>query len=134
MSTNPFADPGSASGISWEGLNGSLLLIEPISLEEGVKTVHGDKNAVRAKVAILDGPQSGEEYTDTLIFPLVLQGQLRGRFGQKVIGRLGQGEKKAGQKPPWKLLEATAADREVGMAYLNKQLATPAAAGNQPPF
>lgn len=132
MTASPFATPGTASGISWEDLNGSLLLIEPLSVEEGIKTVHGDKSAIRANVAVLDGDQKGQDYQDTLVFPLVLQGQLRGRIGQKVLGRLGQGEKKAGQKPPWKLAEATEADIAVGTAYLSGQMSAPA--DDAPPF
>lgn len=125
MTSSPFAAPGTASGIDWKALNGSLLLIKPHSVEEGIKTVHGDSSAVRADVYVLDGEEKGEEYKDTLIFPRVLQGQLRSRIGQNVLGRLGQGAQKPGQSPPWLLSEATAADHEVGVAYLSGQMSTP---------
>lgn len=134
MSNSPFAAPAAASGISWEDLNGSLLLIQPLSVEDSVQTTFGEKTAIRADISVLDGDQKGEEYKDTLVFPLVLQGQLRGRLGQKVLGRLGQGEAKAGQKPPWILTEATEDDIKVGTAHLSGQLSTPAAGGSAPPF
>lgn len=132
MTTSPFASPATASGIDWKALNGALLLISPLSVEEGIKTVHGDSTAVRADVVVLDGDEKGEEYADTLVFPKVLQGQLRSRIGQKVLGRLGQGQQKPGQSPPWILAEATEADQKVGMAYLSGQLAKPA--DDTPPF
>lgn len=134
--SSPFADPASASGVKWEDHNGALLLITPHTVETGVNTSFGSKDAVRADVAVLDGAHAGEEYPDVLIFPGVLIGQLRSQLGKKVIGRLGQGVGKPGQKPPWKLIEATDADKQIGMAYLNKtQLATPAPAGSSgPPF
>lgn len=132
--TNPFATPAAASGLDLEALNGKLLLITPLKVEEGISTNFGLKDAVRADVVVLDGPDAGSENADTLIFPLVLIGQLRSRIGQKVLGRLGQGQAKPGQKPPWKLSEATPADQEIGMAWLNKTALTTPAASGQPPF
>lgn len=132
--TSPFSAPAAPSaGVDWQDLDGALLLIEPHSFETAIKTTFGDKDAVRADVVVLDGDKAGEQFNDTLIFPLVLLGQLRQQIGQKVLGRLGTGNAKPGQKPPWKLNEATAADVEIGTAWLNKQqaagLAAPAAAG-----
>lgn len=133
--TDPFASPGTAAGIDWKALNGALLLITPLAVEEGIKTVHGDSSAVRANVIALDGEKKGEEFNDTLIFPKVLQGQLRSRVGQKVLGRLGQGNAKAGQSPPWLLAEATEDDKKVGLAYLSNGFAQPAtASAGAPPF
>lgn len=135
--SSPFASPGSTSGIDYAALNGKLLLIEPQALESNVKTSLGEKEAVRGTVTILDGDSAGTEISDTLIFPRVLIGQLRSRIGQKVLGRLGQGEAKPGQNAPWKLHEATPADIQIGTAWLNKQptFAAPAASGSStPPF
>lgn len=133
--SNPFAAPAASSGLDLKEVNGKLLLIEPMKLEEGVATSFGNKDAIRARVVILDGPDAGTEHEDTLLFPGVLIGQLRPRIGQKVLGRLGQGQAKPGQQPPWKLAEATDADQQIGMAWLAKNsLAAPAASGSTPPF
>lgn len=130
MSTDPFATPGTAGGgIDWEANKGALLLIEATSIETGIKTTFGDKDAIRANVSVLDGPQAGEQYPDCLIFPGVLIGQLRSRLGQKVLGRLSQGVAKPGQKPPWLLEDPTDADRAVGVQHLSQQMATA-----EPPF
>lgn len=126
-----FAAPAAASGIDLKALNGALLLIEPAAIEEDISTVHGPSSAIRADVSVLDGALQGEVYEDTLLFPKVLQGQLRPRLGQKVLGRLGQGVAKPGQSAPWTLNEATDQDKQVATAFLNQrttnQTAAPAA-------
>jgi hypothetical protein len=122
-----FATPATATGIDWNDANGSLLLIEPLSIEVAVKTSLGEKDAVRANVAVLDGTLAGEQYSDVLIFPRVLQGQVRSRLGQKVLGRLGQGVAKAGQSAPWMLSEATEADTRLGMQWIARGVQAPAA-------
>jgi hypothetical protein len=133
--TDPFATPGSTTGIDYASLNGRLLLVDPASLEANVKTSLGEKEAVRATITILDGGDAGSVLADGLVFPRVLIGQLRSRMGQKVLGRLGQGVAKPGQSPPWTLSEATEADKAVGLKWLATGLATPAAASSkEPPF
>ena len=136
--TDPFAAPAPPSdGIEWTAHNGRLLLLT-IGGSETVNTSFGEKEAVRADVVILDGPEAGTRYDDTLVFPKLLVSQLKSRAGQKVLGRLGQGVAKPGQKPPWILNEATDADKQIGVAYLANGIATPAAAtaaaGGKPPF
>lgn len=129
--TDEFATPAQPGGVDWQPLMGSLLLIEPMSNETGIATVHGPANAVRASVAVLDGAHAGTTHEDALVFPKVLQGQLRTRIGQKVLGRLSQGLAKAGQTAPWLLQEATPADIDVARRWLAQQkprgLAQPAA-------
>lgn len=107
-----------SGGITWEDHNGKLLIIEPLAVESGIQTVHGASDAVRANVYVLTGPDTAEEFNDTLIFPKLLQGQTRGQIGKKVVGRLGQGMKKPGQNAPWVIEEATAEDIEKAKAYL----------------
>jgi hypothetical protein len=126
MTTDPFTTPGSTTRLDYKELNGRLLLVEPRSLEEGVNTSLGVKEAIRADVAVLDGPTAGTTYPDSLIFPRVLIGQLRSRVGQKVLGRLGQGMASPGQNPPWVLSAATDDDKKIGVAYLSGQFAKPA--------
>jgi hypothetical protein len=118
--SNPFAQPATASGINWSEVHGSLVMIEPLSVELGVKTSLGEKDAIRAKIVVLDGDLQGTEFADALVFPKVLIGQLRSRIGSKVLGRLGQGVAKPGQSPPWRLSEASKEDEALGLAWLNR--------------
>lgn len=109
--TEQFANPAApGESVDWQGLSGSLLLIEPTELVQGINTVHGVSNAVRANVTVIDGPQAGQRNEDALIFPKVLQSQVRGKIGQKVLGRLGQGVAKPGMSAPWMLHPATPDD------------------------
>jgi hypothetical protein len=130
-----FEAPSATGGIQWADLKGALLVIEPHKVEVDIPTTFGKKEAVRADVHVIDGPKAGESFGDTLIFPGVLIGQTRSMLGKKVLGRLGQGEGKAGQQPPWKLSEATPADQATAQAWLasRNSFAAPTAAG-APPF
>jgi len=120
--TSPFATPAAASGIDWSELNGRLLVIEPSEIVKDINTNFGVTDAVRANVTVLDGTEPGKKYDDTLIFPKVLQSQLNSRIGQKVLGRLGQGQAKPGQSPPWMLNPATPEDEQKAVAFLSAQL------------
>jgi hypothetical protein len=120
-----FNDPSSTAGIKWDDFNGDLLLIKVHAQEHGIKTVHGDSSAIRADVFVLDGGHVGDEYRDTLIFPKVLQSQLKASVGSMVLGRLGQGHKKPGQSAPWTLAAATEADKTLGREFLAKTVDTP---------
>lgn len=113
-----FATPAASSGFTFDDHNGALLIVEVLGVEEEIPTTFGDKPAVRATVTVVDGDHQGDVYTDTLIFPRVLIGQLRSNVGQQVLGRLGQGNAKPGQKPPWRLEDPTPADLAAAEKYV----------------
>lgn len=129
MSNDPFSNPSSASGITWADLKGALLLFKVHGVEAEVNTVHGANPAVRADVIVLDDKgadvEEGTVYGDTLVFPKVLQSQIKGSVGGMVLGRLGQGEAKKGQSAPWMLSEAQEADKQIGRDYLAKTSEAP---------
>ena len=113
---NPFASiPSPSDGITWADNNGALLIIRPTAIEAGIQTSYGSADAVRANVWVVDGPNAGEVHDDTLVFPKLLQSQLKSRINQVVLGRLGQGVGKPGQSAPWMLNEPTQQDVQTGM-------------------
>lgn len=134
MTESPFATPSASEGIKWSDLNGSLVLIEVLGTEAGIQTVHGSTDAVRANISVLDGGLSGDRYDDALIFPRVLQGQVRSKVGQLVLGRVGQGVAKPGQTAPWKLAEATPSDVSKAEAHMRNAPRTPAVTNAEAPF
>lgn len=111
--------PPPSGGIQWADIKGSLLVIEPLSLETGIQTTYGSTDAVRANVYVLTGPAESDDHPDTLVFPKVLAGQLKNQIGRKVVGRLGQGQAKASQSPPWVLEEASPDDLQKAQAWLD---------------
>lgn len=128
---NPFVTPAAASGgIDWNPLNGTLVIIKVTAFETGIQTSNGPRDAARADVYPIDGPQAGDKHEDTLIFPKVMASQLRPRVGQLVIGRVGQGIAKSGQNAPWILQDPTQADIQAGVVAWQKiqagQFQTPA--------
>lgn len=126
--SDPFKAPSSAAGIEWKTLKGALLLVKVHGIEAEINTVHGASSAVRADVIVLDDKgesDAGTSFADTLVFPKVLQSQIKGSVGGMVLGRLGQGEAKKGQSAPWMLSEATEADKNIGREYLAAQSEAP---------
>lgn len=116
--SDEFSGPASADGIKWVDYKGALLMFDVKGFEPSINTVHGETSAVNATVVVLDGDHKGEVITDTLVFPKVLQSQIKGNIGGKVLGRLGQGEAKKGQSAPWKLSDATEADKAVARDHI----------------
>jgi hypothetical protein len=128
-----FRDPQSGGDkLPLDELKGSLLLFSVHEQMGEMQTSFGPATPIRADVAVLDGARKGEAFTDALIFPRVLQGNLRGAIGEMVIGRLGKGAAKAGQSAPWILEAATDADKQVGERYLTH--VTAKAAADEEPF
>ena len=118
-----FDDPGTSSSgdrFDMKANTGALLLIKPLKKVDNITTAFGDKDATSADVHVVDGPNAGKVYTDSLIFPGVLQGQLRSNIGtgRFNLGRLGQRVSKPGQQPAWALDVATEPDKEMARKYL----------------
>lgn len=132
------ASPGDRA--DWQALNGSLLLLRPTSYETGIMTTASTepKDAVRADLVVLDGPQAGADLRDVLVFPNVMVGTLKRNIGKKVVGRLGQGAKQPGKNAPWQLNEPTDQDMAKARAFLANRgrAAAPAATSSAatPPF
>lgn len=122
MTQEPFAPPGDTNdSVPWAENVGALMMIKPFSLETGIPTVNGITDAVRASVLILDGPHAGTEHENVLIFPRMLQAQLKARIGKTVLARLGQGAPKPGKNPPWVLTAANPGDEQIARAALNRR-------------
>lgn len=115
-----FNDPGTGGDqLPLDDLGGALLLVDVHEQMPEMPTVHGPSTPIRCDVYVLDGPLKASEYIDALVFPRILQMQLRGSIGGKVIGRLGRGApRKAGQSPPWELSKATDGDKAIGERFL----------------
>lgn len=129
-----FDDPTApGGGIPWKDHKGALLLIEVLGVQTDVGTAFGVSDATSANVHVLDGPGAGEEYIDTLIFPKLLHSQTRRSVGKKVLGRLGQGEAKPSQDPPWILETATDTDKQLAEKWI-KEHEQPATTAPAPPF
>lgn len=132
--------PAEGDRIEWDQNLGKLLVIEPQSLETGVETVHGAGDAIKADVHVITGPGTADDYNAVLIFPRMLQSQLKGNIGRKVVGRLAKGQAKPGKSAPWILNEASADDLAKAQQWLEARngaqfaSAAPATQAAQAPF
>lgn len=102
-----FADPG--QGISGDTLkpadvNGHLLICYAVEYLPSFVTPMGDDPVVRVNVADVD---TGEFYENVLWWPKMLISALRDRVNQPVLARMGQGQAKPAQSPPWVLNAAS---------------------------
>ena len=107
-----------SGGITWADHKGALLVIEPLSFEAGIGTAFGVADAVKANVHVLTAEGGSEDYEETLVFPKLLASQLKSQIGNKVVGRLSQGQAKPGQSAPWLLEAATEEDLAKARAWL----------------
>lgn len=123
-----FDGPGSMVKINWDDHKGQLAMVWARS--EKPFTWEGEtKDVIEADVVVVD-PPGGQpiEYRGVLIFPRVMQGQIRGNLGRNRanVGRVGKGEAKPRQTAPWILLELSEEDKKLAVAYLKKPNARPA--------
>lgn len=130
MTEDLFDGPGTTTAIKWDDHNGQLVLV----WAKGIKpfTWEGEtKDVVEADVVVLDPPGSGPiEYSGVLIFPRVMQGQVRANIGRNRpnLGRVGKGEAKPRQTAPWILTDPNEQDKQMANAYLKNPNAKPAEA------
>jgi len=124
-----FDNPGTTTSIKWADHEGRLVLIWP--KEEKPFEYDGEtKNVIEARVVILDAPGGTPvEYSNTVIFPKVMQGQVRGNIGRgrPNLGRVGKGEAKPRQSPPWILIDPNENDKQLAVKFLTGNIATKAA-------
>lgn len=126
--TDPFDEPGTGGDFFNNAENiGRLLLITATEYISEFKTTAGTGPAVRADLVVLDGPDSPSTYEDALLFGKVFTGQLKRNAGtgRPNLGRLGQGEKKPGQSPPWVLGVPSDSDKQLARDYLAKTVVAP---------
>ena len=128
-----FSPPSMNDGnIKVADLAGQLLIITPTDYKTGIKTVHGDAEAVEVTLVNLD---TNKTYDSVLFFNVALRNSLKQKIGQKVLARIGQGTAKPGKSAPWILLDATTdaaalakANAYLGSAPASAPAAAPAAA------
>ena len=143
-----FDNPGTTTSIKWADHEGRLVLIWA-KVEKPFEYDGETKDVIEAKGVILDPPGGGApiEYGTTVIFPRVMQGQIRGNIGRNRpnLGRVGKGEAKPRQSPPWILIDPTEEDKKLAVRFLTSDVVTqpaqPATAGQaagwnagDPPF
>lgn len=91
--------------------NGALLLFFPTGFQSQVKTVHGESDAIAARIVRLN---DGRVWENALVFSTALITQLQRAIPDgMVLGTLGQGENTKGN-PPWLLRPHT--EQEVAIA------------------
>jgi hypothetical protein len=117
----------SENGPKVADLAGQLLIITPTDYKTGIKTIHGDAEAVEVSLVNLD---TNKNYDGVLFFNVALRNSLKQKIGQKVLARIGQGTAKPGKSAPWILLDATT--DAAALAKANAYLGSAPAAASAP--
>ena len=119
--SDPFAT--ATDGLRVKEHVGELWLIWPQAYVEKIPTSLGERDAIDADVVRLDGPEVAEPEGGTCrFFQGRLIGALRPYVGKNkpVLGRIGQGEAKRGQNPPYILEQPTDDEKEIALKYLRE--------------
>ena len=112
-----FQQPG-IGGDKFEAANhnGHLLLFFPSAFRADVPTQNGVADCVDTKIVDLD---TGQVLNDAKVWGKAMVPQLKGAVPDgMVLGRLGQGQGKAGNNPPWILHPHTEQEVAVAERYL----------------
>ncbi len=122
--TNPFNSPASGEKVIIDENLGELFMVTPKSVEEDIKTIHGETDALVADVVIFRDGGEPEAHIGTRIFQKVMIGSLKGSIGKPmpVLGVLAKGEKKPGKSAPWILTAPSQAQVDLALAYYNSNV------------
>jgi hypothetical protein len=104
-----FQQPG-VGGDKFEAAahNGHLMLFFPSQYDQNIPTVNGTADAVTTRIVDLD---TGQVLDDAKVWGKAMVPQLKGAIPDgMVLGRLGQGQSKGGNNPPWILHPHTEQD------------------------
>lgn len=95
----------------------ALLLFFPVEFRAGVKTVHGEADAVFCdRIVNLD---TGEVLKGAQVFGSALTVNIKDAIpDQPVMGRLGKGVANGGNKAPWVLFKFEEEDRDRADAWI----------------
>jgi len=114
----PWSDPTDPEFFEIAKHLGSLCLIAVNEYIPTMTTSAGTGSAVRAEVAVIDGPMAGKRYPDAMFFGKKIVPQLKASHGSTILGRIGQGEKQAGKNAPFIVEKATTDDAAKATAYV----------------
>ena len=114
-----FSKPGAmnAEGYRHKDHKGHLVIAEAPIERQPVTTQHGEADvAVPHRLHCVDCAQL---WNEPWIFGMVIVNQLTTGANADMLGRIGQGDAKAGRSAPWVLEDATEADEAVAVTYLD---------------
>lgn len=113
-----WTDPSDSEFFEIKKHVGALCLVAVNEYVPSMTTAMGTSPAVRAEVAVIDGPGAGARYPDALFFGKKIVPQLKGSIGSTILGRIGQGQARPGQSAPYILEKAGPGDADKANAYV----------------
>lgn len=111
-------DPAESDFFQIKNHVGALCLIAVNEYLPSFPTTMGPSQAIRAEIAVVDGPGTGKRYPDALLFNKKLVPQLRNSIGSTILARIGQGKANPGQSAPYILDKAGPGDADKANAWV----------------
>jgi hypothetical protein len=113
---------GSTNSVRPADLEGHVVVVEPLEYVSSISTTFGETDAIRVNVHDISEKAS---HDDVLFFSTALVGSFKRDIGKKLLGKLGKGDAKPGQSPPWILVDLTSNEKAVAAAskYMNERTA-----------
>jgi hypothetical protein len=97
---------------------GRLVLVQGTDYLLQQPTDYGIVDIAEGDVVVLDGPEAGREYDGARFFQSALRSSVKRTIGKDpLLGRIGKGQKKGTNSPPWLFMEPTDADIAVAEKY-----------------
>lgn len=110
--SNDWDDPAEPDFFVIKDHVGSLVIIAVNEFFEKMSTSMGERDTIKAEIAVVDGPGKDKRFPDGLLFGAKIVPQLRAKLGgAPVLGTIGRGTAKAGQSAPYILIPASDEDK-----------------------
>lgn len=99
---------------------GALVILAVNEYLPAFTTSMGVSPAVKAEVAIIDGPGEGQRYPDALFFGKKIVPQMKTQVGSVILGRIITGTARPGQSAPYQLAKASLEDAELANKWVEE--------------
>lgn len=115
-----WTDPSDSEMFEIKKHLGALCLIAVNEYLPSFTTSAGTSPAIKAEVAVIDGPGAGARYPDAMFFGRKIVPQMKGSVGSTILARIAQGQAQPGKGAPWQLDKAGPGDAEKANAYVKQ--------------
>lgn len=113
-------DPSESDFFQIKDHVGALVLVAVNEYLPSFPTSMGPSQAIRAEIAVVDGPGVGKRYPDAMLFNKKIVPQLRSSIGTTILARISTGDAKPGQSAPYILAKAGLGDADKANAYVKQ--------------
>lgn len=113
-------DPDTSDFFSIKEHVGDLVILAINGFTPDFPTINGNRDTIKAEVAIVEGNGQDTRYAEALLFGSKLVPQLRNKLGSVVLGRIALGDKQPGKNAPYILTKPTDQDKAMASDWTKR--------------